>query len=325
MSIHAGHGRLVRSVGWPLLVAALVSGVGIVTACATGGSTASVQSADAASGVVRTDFRGYDGATAVVIQRDGKLVVAGSSRRGGYDRPADFVLARYTRDGRLDQRFGSGGKLRTDFGGDDVLAGVAVRRDGKLVVTGTRFATRAEIRAGRGNLDDFVLARYTARGRLDPRFGKGGKVRTDFSRMPELISAGGGKSLDSCRALAIQRDGKIVTAGMSESSERSEGAAPLSAFARYRADGSLDPRFGRGGRVMIATESGSRTGASECARNSGRRQDRRGRSGLVRRRLHPCTPEAEWTGGYRFWDARRRPGRLRVESRRRRPGGGAAG
>jgi uncharacterized delta-60 repeat protein len=48
-------------------------------------------------------------AEAVVIQPDGKIVVAGLGN--GYD----FALARYTTGGQLDRSFGSGGKVLTDF------------------------------------------------------------------------------------------------------------------------------------------------------------------------------------------------------------------
>lgn len=49
-------------------------------------------------------------AEAIVIQKDGKLVVAGLG--AGYD----FGLARYTTRGRVDRSFGQGGQVLTDFG-----------------------------------------------------------------------------------------------------------------------------------------------------------------------------------------------------------------
>jgi hypothetical protein len=47
---------------------------------------------------------------AVVVRADGTNVVAGTV--GG----RDFALAGYGNNGRLDGSFGSGGKVRTDFG-----------------------------------------------------------------------------------------------------------------------------------------------------------------------------------------------------------------
>ena len=43
----------------------------------------------------------YDGASAVAIQRDGKVVTAGSTTAAAGSFGA-FALARYTQDGRLD-------------------------------------------------------------------------------------------------------------------------------------------------------------------------------------------------------------------------------
>ncbi|PYM09261.1 MAG: hypothetical protein DMD82_00820, partial [Candidatus Rokuibacteriota bacterium] len=65
----------------------------------------------ARTGKVTTDFAGNAQAFAVAIQGD-KIVVAGFS-------DGDFALARYEANGNLDTSFGSGGKVTTDFGGDN--------------------------------------------------------------------------------------------------------------------------------------------------------------------------------------------------------------
>ena len=75
---------------------------------------------------------------------------------------------------------------------------------------------------------------------LDPTFGEGDRVLTDFAH-----------SDDTGDTLAIQQDGKILAAGMSN-----QGAAGLDfGVARYNADGSLDSSFGTGGRVTIDFDS----------------------------------------------------------------------
>jgi hypothetical protein len=53
-----------------------------------------------------------------------------------------------------------------------------------------------------GGPQDFALARFISNGHLDPNFGAGGKVTTDFF----------GKN-DQALSLVIQRDGRIVAAG----------------------------------------------------------------------------------------------------------------
>jgi uncharacterized delta-60 repeat protein len=130
----------------------------------------------------------------------------------------------YAKAGDLDPTFGTGGKVTTDFAGglDETLA-LAVQ-GGKLVAAG-RAATETN--------DDFALARYNADGSLDPTFGTGGRVTTDFAGFT-----------DQAYALAVQADGKLVTAGLAF------GAAGFDfGLVRYNADGSVDSGFGTGGRV----------------------------------------------------------------------------
>src|SRR5207253_8705315 len=80
-----------------------------------------------------------------------------------------------------------------------------------------------------------VPARAAA-GDLDPGFGTGGKVTTDL----------GGNSAEA-EAVAVQANGKIVAGGRSFTSSALDDWA----VARYRPDGTLDPRFGTGGKVTI--------------------------------------------------------------------------
>jgi uncharacterized delta-60 repeat protein len=164
---------------------------------------------------------GNSEARAVALQADGKIVLAGSLS-------ARFALARYTRRGRLDPSFGQGGRVVTRFGAgpsDSQEGGLAIQRDGKLVAL-----------VGSNDPSFIALARYTPRGRLDPSFGHGGKVVTSF----------GGRSHVTAAALLIQADGKLVVAGEYIGSGDSFGVA----LARYKTDGTLDPSFGTGGRVL---------------------------------------------------------------------------
>jgi uncharacterized delta-60 repeat protein len=170
-------------------------------------------------GEVVTDFGTLsDQAQAVAIQPDGKIVAAGTAPSEG----GDFALARYNTDGTLDTSFGSGGKVATDFGLWEGGHAVALQADGKVVVAG--FTGVSDI------WGDFALARYNPDGTLDPTFGSAGKVVTDF-----------GSAEDVARAVAVQPDGRIVAVGWSHVDF---------ALARYNTDGTLDPTFGTGGRVL---------------------------------------------------------------------------
>ncbi|MDP9491013.1 MAG: PASTA domain-containing protein [Actinomycetota bacterium] len=151
--------------------------------------------------------------------------------------PALLLAAR----GDLDPTFGSGGKLRTDFGGSEIGSSVAVQRDKRVVVAGDRLNPDSS--------GDFVLARYTANGRLDPSFDGDGKVETDF---------GGG--VDGAFDVQIQGDGKIVAAGRGVPTF--ELVAADFALARYRTDGSLDPTFGKDGKVVTTFQTDSIDSAS---------------------------------------------------------------
>ena len=165
-----------------------------------------------------TDFGGVDSAHAVVLQPDGKIVVAGYGNDG-----RDFAVARLQPDGSLDVSFGpNAGKSPIDFGGpNEVGNAVALQPDGKIVV------------AGYGNeANDFAVARLQANGLLDPSFGSGGRSLIDF----------GGPS-DVGHAVALQADGKIVVAGYGNDGKDF-------AVARLQPNGSLDSTFASGGKSL---------------------------------------------------------------------------
>ena len=87
-----------------------------------------------------------------------------------------------------------------------------------------------------------VVPARAASGDLDPTFGVGGKVTTDFASGSDFASG-----------VALQSDGKLVAAG---TTEPPGGVGTDLAVARYNADGSLDPSFGGDGRVT--TDFGTR-------------------------------------------------------------------
>lgn len=178
-----------------------------------------------ADGRVLTHFGGFEGAIAVLVQSDGKLVAGGFSN-ATTPTSNDFALARYNPDGRLDAGFGAGGLVLTAFGGQDFVISLVQQADGKLVAAGGSNVA--------GDLD-FALARYNPDGSLDPSFGSAGRVLTGF---------GGGE--ERVEALIQQPDGKLVAAGVTRIGANSPRDFAL---ARYNADGSLDPSFGSGGFV----------------------------------------------------------------------------
>ncbi|HEY0427715.1 MAG TPA: FG-GAP-like repeat-containing protein, partial [Pyrinomonadaceae bacterium] len=174
-----------------------------------------------------------DTANAVVVQPDGKIVVAGvvNVDSGGSTLGADFGVVRFNSNGSLDAAFDGDGKVTTNFGNTrfDAAKAIALQADGKIIVAGV---------SGTGGFNtDFALARYNADGSLDTTFDGDGLVLTD-------IGAG---TADTAYAVTIQTDGKIVVAGDS----RVNGSNSSGAAARYNADGSLDTTFDLDGIVTV--------------------------------------------------------------------------
>ncbi len=193
-------------------------------------SDGSLDSTFGSGGSVETDFGGSASASALAIQTDGRIIVAGFARKALSNESADFALARYNTDGSLDASFGIGGKVTADISGHaDLLSAMAIQSDGRILAGGVGF----------DQTDDsanFELVRFEPNGALDTTFGLGGKVVTDF------VGFG-----DSVTAMAIQSDGRIVAAGGVNVKPNEE--MEVFGIARYNADGSLDQSFGTGGKV----------------------------------------------------------------------------
>jgi uncharacterized delta-60 repeat protein len=198
------------------IVAAGVGGPSSDFALARYNTDGSLDPSFGPGGTVTTDFGGFDGANAVAIQADGKIVAAGI---GGF--LSTFALTRYNTDGSLDPSFGTGGQVTTQFTGlnSESAMGLAIQTNGKIVAAGFAFFPFFH--------SDFALARYNTDGSLDPSFGTGGTVMTDFGDGVDAEGDG----------VAIQADGKIVVVG---------GAGPCTppcefALARYLGDPTAVP------------------------------------------------------------------------------------
>ena len=176
---------------------------------------------------------GVELATAVALQPDGKIVIAGWTDLNG---SFDFAIARIDTGGTLDSPF----SIRlTGFGSDEVAYAVAIQPDGKIVV------------AGESHEDDgifeFALARYTAGGSLDSSFDGDGRVETGIS--------GARVGAD---AVAIQGNGRIVAAGWTIAGNDKDFE-----LMRYNTDGTLDTKFDGNGKQ--ATEFGGSDSAAAVA------------------------------------------------------------
>jgi uncharacterized delta-60 repeat protein len=167
-------------------------------------------------GIATLPAVGSVAASQMVIQPDGKLVIAGSNNS------FQGELIRLTPGGALDTTFNGKGYLVSNFGGHTDYTAVAVTGDGHIVVGG-------ELSPGGSYI--VMLARYTSSGTVDSTFNGTGYVITQV-----------GATYSDTWGIALQPDGKIVVSATAGS-----GMALL----RYTPGGTLDPTFGTGGIVTM--------------------------------------------------------------------------
>jgi uncharacterized delta-60 repeat protein len=170
-------------------------------------------------GTVTVTVPGSFDVQAVVLQPDGKLVIAGTSPTGFSLR--NFGLVRLLPDGALDTSFGGDGIVSSDFGAIETGFSVILLPDGRLVVAGAR-----TLMATPTSPVDIALARYLPDGSVDTTFGTGGVVIASMS------------PVEWATQLMRLPDGKLLAAG---SIFRKKGDFLL---ARFLPDGVLDSTFG---------------------------------------------------------------------------------
>ncbi len=206
---------------------------------------------------------GSNSASAIALQSDGKLVVAGQvgSRSG---------LLRLNTNGTLDTTFGTAGVVVSKLGGvvDQLFVGLAIQSDGKIVVSATGIPARGQVgrfnpngspdttfgTAGVASLSmtagllvlqtdgriivtgasagNASMARLQSNGQLDTSFGTNGQAP---------LAAGAG-------SITLQADGKIlIGSGAFAAAAVLNPANGAGAVARYNTNGSLDKSFGISG------------------------------------------------------------------------------
>jgi uncharacterized delta-60 repeat protein len=196
------------------------------------------------SGKVITSFSGgYANPSAVMLQPDGKIVVAGDHYRtaSGSD---EFALVRYNADGSLDSGFGVGGKVIHTIPTRPYLHDAVLQPDGRIVVVGHFSSANQRVT---------VIVRYNANGSVDTSFAANGIFTS-----PYTFFGGNG--------IAIQRDGKIVSIGSARISDTSYGFAVL----RLNPNGAPDSNFGTNGRVITPIGAGFSSGTAIALQADGK-------------------------------------------------------
>lgn len=126
-------------------------------------------------GRAMTSFTNFiNSPNSLALQEDGKIVIAGEAQSAD-GTLSEFALARFNSNGTLDNSFGAGGKVTTNFVGvhtggvSNPANAVVVQPDLKIVAGGV--ASLCE-----DCVHFTALARYNPNGSLDSTFGTGGKV-----------------------------------------------------------------------------------------------------------------------------------------------------
>ncbi|MBL0128817.1 MAG: T9SS type A sorting domain-containing protein [Flavobacteriales bacterium] len=168
-----------------------------------------------------------DQARSIAIQPNGRILVAGHAFLSSINSGTDFAIVRYMQDGSLDNSFGTGGKVTVNIAlNNDAAYAIGLQDDGKIVVAGTAYLN---------SIYQVAVVRCLENGLLDGSFGVGGKVTFNFGSNTSLATS-----------VSIQ-DGQILLGGYVY-----EGSDLQFALARLSENGSLDPSFGSGGKVVTS-------------------------------------------------------------------------
>jgi uncharacterized delta-60 repeat protein len=171
-------------------------------------------------GITITDLGSDAYASAMTLTADGHILIAGVSS-------SMMTVEQYRADGSLDTSFGTGGVAQVAFPGFPLSEASAVQAlsDGTILLTGS---VNVGYPSYTGSL---AMARLTAGGLLDTRFGTDGLVTTSISGT-SLVSLGS----------TVTPEGKIVLVGWSWPT----GGSTSTLIAQYLASGSVDPSFSGG-------------------------------------------------------------------------------
>ena len=186
---------------------------------------------------------GGDTASAMTLQPDGKVLLAGQCDSNGH---YEFCAARYNASGTLDTTWNGTGKVITTISGAwDSAHAITLQPDGKVLLAGRCYTSPST---------DFCATRYNANGTLDTTWNGTGKVITDIG----IVSG-------SAAAVTVQPDGKVLLAGYCYNGGNNEYCAT-----RYNANGTLDTTWNGTGRVITAMGGGDGTASAMTLQPDGK-------------------------------------------------------
>src|SRR6266516_3659946 len=210
-------------------------------------------------------------AGAVLVQPDGKILVAGSARQGQIRfAPIQGALARFNANGTLDTSFGTGGQILSSSGGITALGMDAAGNMFTLPAraefspmghAGTGVTPAAITASSHGGSSiflpsgQFVQANTIGVTKHDvdvqvQRFNPDGSIASASPAFDYAGAPGLDQAIDSAGAVAAQANGQAVAGGEHFLS------TSLFGLARVNPDGTLDAGFGSGG-VLTTTFNGN--------------------------------------------------------------------
>lgn len=177
-------------------------------------------------GFAFADNGGNETARSMLLQSDGKIVLAGSTSSPDIR----FYVARFNTDGTPDLSFGINGTVATDLGpsSEDQILAMSIQQDGKLVACGTSISP--------SNSKQLGIARYNTDGSPDISFSGDGMLVENYT----------GK--DVFNGIAITAGSQIIVGG---------SVSDFSNFcvAQFNNDGTADTGFGVNGKTITSLTS----------------------------------------------------------------------
>ena len=171
------------------------------------------------SGTARTQAGTLSYLTSLALDRDNKIVVAGSWRTTESGEFSVAAIARYNLDGSLDSSFGDSGTVTTSFPGNNFYPGaMKIDNANNIVIVGVKDGSPWEM----------AVMRYTPNGTLDETFGSSGQAIRVLDPYPYFYS------------IAIDDKENIYTTGYVGSAL---GAYKV-VLARVTSSGEYDSTFG---------------------------------------------------------------------------------
>ncbi|MFZ1801136.1 MAG: T9SS type A sorting domain-containing protein [Chitinophagaceae bacterium] len=165
----------------------------------------------------------------IVVQPDGKIVVAGDVRKSIYDEKRTFIY-RLMSNGGLDSGFGNNGIVVNLHSKDINSVDLVIRPNGKLVIGSTYevFGFRSA----------YQLESFNSDGTVDENFGVNGIGKFYFGDGQTGIWN------TEMHAMTLESDGKIVCAGITGVGDIVMG------LCRFYENGNIDEGFGENGGVI---------------------------------------------------------------------------